>query len=103
MSKFKELINGEKPVLVDFHATWCGPCKSMDPIIKDVSKKLKGKATVIKIDIDKNPALSNSLQIKGVPTFVIYQKGNIVWRASGMQSGKNLIDQVESITKQTTV
>lgn len=94
MSTYTNLINGEKPVLIDFHATWCGPCKSMNPIIKQVSKDLKDKATVIKIDIDKNEALASSLQIKGVPTFVIYQKGEIKWRESGMQSQATLVKQV---------
>ena len=97
MSKFQELINGDVPVLVDFHATWCGPCKAMSPVIQDVAKKVKNKATVIKIDIDKNPALANQLQIKGVPTFVIYQKGEIKWRASGMQSGTQLVNQLMSL------
>ena len=94
MGKFEDLINGDKPVLIDFHATWCGPCQSMNPIIKDVAKKLKDKATVIKIDIDKNEALANKLNIRGVPTFIIYKKGEIMWRNSGMQSGTNLINQV---------
>jgi len=99
MSKFKNLINGDVPVLVDFHATWCGPCKSMNPIIKQVAKQLKDKAVIIKVDIDRNQALANQLGIRGVPTFVIYKKGEIVWRTSGMQSGKQLIDQVELALK----
>jgi len=94
MSKFEELINGEKPVLIDFHATWCGPCKAMNPVIKDVAKSLKENATVIKIDIDKNQGLAQKLGIRGVPTFIIYQNGEIKWRDSGMQSGTNLVNQV---------
>lgn len=94
MGKFEDLINGDKPVLIDFHAIWCGPCKSMNPVIKEVAKSLKGKATVIKIDIDKNEHLANKLNIRGVPTFIIYKKGEIVWRDSGMQSGTNLINQI---------
>ena len=97
MSKFKELINGEKPVLIDFHATWCGPCKSMSPVIDNVAKALKGKAKVIKIDIDKNQELAQKLNIRGVPTFIIYQNGEIMWRESGMQSGANMVKQVESL------
>jgi thioredoxin 1 len=100
MSKFNDLINGDKPVLVDFHATWCGPCQAMNPVIKDVAKQTKDAAVVIKIDIDKNQNLANSLQIKGVPTFVIYHKGEIKWRASGMQSGTNLIQQLQSLSSQ---
>lgn len=94
MGKFEDLINGDTPVLVDFHAEWCGPCKAMNPVIKDVAKSLKDKATVIKIDIDKNESLAQKLQIKGVPTFIIFQKGEVKWRNSGMQSGTNLINQV---------
>lgn len=101
MGKFNELINGEKPVLVDFHATWCGPCKAMSPVIKDVAKKMKDKATVIKIDVDKNPQLSNALNIRGVPTFVIYHKGEIKWRASGMQSGTNLVNELNALVQET--
>lgn len=100
MGKFNELVNGEKPVLVDFHATWCGPCKAMSPVISDVAKKMKGKATVIKIDVDKNPQLSNSLNIRGVPTFIIYHKGEIKWRASGMQSGTNLVNELNALVQE---
>jgi len=97
MSKFKELINGDKPVLIDFYATWCGPCKSMSPVIDNVAKALKGKARVIKIDIDKNQELAQKLNIRGVPTFMIYQNGKIMWRESGMQSGTNMVKQVEAL------
>ena len=92
MSKptFKELINGEKPVLVDFFATWCGPCKAMHPILKEVSKKVGDSATIIKVDVDKNPKIAERLQVRGVPTFVVYKKGEIVWRQSGMQSAYQL-------------
>ena len=100
MSKFKDLINGEKPVLVDFHAEWCGPCHAMNPVIKDVAKQTKDTAIVIKVDIDKNQRLASALQIKGVPTFVIYHKGEIKWRASGMQSGTNLIQQLQLLSSQ---
>ena len=87
---FKELINGDKPVLVDFYATWCGPCKAMQPILKEVSGKVKDIATIIKVDVDKNPKIAERLQVRGVPTFVIYKKGEIIWRQSGMQSAHQL-------------
>ncbi len=93
--KFRDYINGEKPVLVDFHAEWCGPCKAMAPIIKQVKDHVKGKAYVLKVDIDKNPKLARKLKIQGVPTFAIYKKGKIVWRQSGMQSLNTLIQKIE--------
>lgn len=92
---FRELINGEKPVLVDFFATWCGPCKSMNPVLRKVSKKIDGKGVIIKVDVDKNPAIAQKLQVKGVPTFVLYKKGEIIWRESGMKSAHQLQEIIE--------
>lgn len=83
-SSFRKIINGTKPVLIDFHATWCGPCKAMSPIVSAIAKEWKGKVKVIKIDIDKNSQLSHNLKIKGVPTFMLYKNGHAVWRQSGM-------------------
>ena len=81
--------------MVDFHAMWCGPCKMMTPILHDLSKKLGDSVKIIKIDIDKNQKLASKLNVKGVPTLVIYQRGKIVWRQSGVQS----VHQLESALK----
>ena len=81
---FQELVNNsETPVLVDFFAEWCGPCKMMSPVLQELAQEYKGKLKVIKIDIDKNPQLAQNLQIKGVPTLMLFEKGQSKWRKSG--------------------
>ena len=84
MASFTEIINGDKPVLIDFHADWCGPCRVLSPIIQEVAKAFDGKVRVIKIDVDKNATLADKFQIQGVPTMMLFKDGKSVWRQSGV-------------------
>jgi thioredoxin 1 len=98
MSKFNELINTDTPVLVDFYATWCGPCKMMTPILEELAKEVKGKAKIIKVDVDKNPQAAQQYGIKGVPTMILFKKGNIKWRTSGVVQTAQLRQVIEQYT-----
>ncbi len=99
MDKFQELINGNTPVLVDFYATWCGPCKMMHPELEELAPLVKDKAHVIKVDIDKNEALAALYNVRSVPTFFIFRNGEIKWRASGIQSLQELQNRLEEAAK----
>lgn len=95
MSKFQELINGNKPVLIDFFATWCGPCQALAPILVDAKDELGDAVSIIKIDVDKNQELAEALRIKGLPTLMIYKEGQMVWRQSGELDANTIIGLVQ--------
>ncbi len=83
MSNFQQLITQEKPVLVDFFAEWCGPCKMLAPVLKEVKDEMGDSVSIIKIDVDKNRALASQYQVQGVPTMILFRNGKQVWRQSG--------------------
>lgn len=95
---FRDVINGEKPVLVDFYAEWCGPCKMMTPILHQLRDNMQDQVRILKLDVDKNPAVANAFQVQGVPTLILFHKGKMLWRQSGVVQAKML----ENIIRQHT-
>ena len=94
MANFKDIINSEQPVLVDFFAEWCGPCKAMSPILKEIADKVQGKAKVIKIDVDKNKKAASAYNVRGLPTLILFKHGKQLWRQSGVVQTNELINLI---------
>lgn len=94
-NSFHNLINGDKPILVDFSAEWCGPCKMMAPILSELSRNMTDTIRIIKIDIDKNPRVASRYNIQSVPTLMLFQNGIIKWRKSGVLSANNIAQEIK--------
>lgn len=94
-----QIIQSDKPVLVDFSAEWCGPCKVMAPILSNVKKEIGEQASIIKVDIDKNPAAATAYQVQSVPTLIIFRKGKILWRQSGVIQKPELVNLIKQYAR----
>ncbi|WP_298493619.1 thioredoxin [uncultured Algibacter sp.] len=95
-NSFSNIINSDTPVLVDFFANWCGPCKMLAPILKDVKQELEDTVKIIKIDVDKNQPLAAKFQVRGVPTMILFKNGKQVWRQSGVLQKNEIINIIKS-------
>ena len=95
MNNFEQLISSEKPVLVDFFATWCGPCKMMHPILEELKQSIGDRATIIKIDVDEAQEFAVQYGVRAVPTLAIFKRGQLVWREAGVHSAQQLIQALE--------
>ncbi len=93
-TSFDTIIKSEKPVLIDFFATWCGPCKMLAPILKEVKDSLGERVSILKIDVDKNQGIASKYQVRGVPTLILFQNGKQLWRQSGVLDKEEIIKTI---------
>jgi thioredoxin 1 len=93
---FRDIINNDKPVLVDFSAEWCGPCKMMKPILQELHQTMGDALRILKLDVDKNREVANAFEISGVPTLILFKKGKIVWRQSGVMQARQLMQVIQA-------
>ncbi len=96
MGKFSDIVKSETPTLVDFYATWCGPCKTMAPVLEQLKDQMGSKVRVLKIDVDKNQEVAEKFKIRGVPTFILFKSGEILWRQSGVIELKTLKEKINA-------
>lgn len=99
MSEFFDIIKGSKPTLVDFFATWCGPCKMQSPILDQLKEKIGDEATIVKVDIDRNSELAMKYRVQSVPTLILFKDGEPVWRAVGVQQLDLLESKIKEVAK----
>tara|TARA_B110000211_G_C14038019_1_gene535467 strand:- start:487 stop:783 length:297 start_codon:yes stop_codon:yes gene_type:complete len=97
MSDFNEIINSETPTLVDFYATWCGPCKMMGPILEGVAKEIGDDAKILKVDIDKNMDAAREYGVRSVPTLILFKEGKILWRQAGVSQKNVLVETIQKV------
>ncbi len=95
MSTFQEIIKGEIPVLVDFYAEWCAPCKTMNPILKKIKKNMGDNLKIIKINVDNNQQVASKFQVRGIPTFILFKNNEVKWRQSGIIEERNFLETIK--------
>lgn len=95
IAKFNTVINSSRPVLVDFYADWCGPCKQMPPILKQVKEELKEQVRIIKVDVDRNPQIATEYKIRSIPTLMLFKDGEAKWTGMGVRTVKEILEQVQ--------
>lgn len=96
MSSFQQILNDPKPVLIDFYAEWCGPCKMMPPILKELKEKMGETLRIIKIDVDKNQQIASKYQVRGVPTLMLMKEGSVLWKQSGVMDAISLHKTIQN-------